>query len=83
MAWFTANRESLKAEHPDVTPQELTKLAMKEYKAISSNSAASNSITNDSISGAVKQVNGKRKLDETNGEKQSGVSKLARYGFKK
>lgn len=67
ISWFNSNKDDLMEEFPDITSAELTKFAMRKFKASSS---------------VTPKNNAKRKLDESDG-KISGVSKLAKFGFNK
>ena len=58
---------------PDLSSAELTKSAMKEYKQLPGSTKAT------SVGGQ----SGKRKIDEEDKTKQTGISKLAKFGFKR
>lgn len=64
----------MELENPAATPQEITKLGVRKYKTEVVNISAS-------TLEAEKITSGKRKLDDS--AKESGISKLAKFGFSK
>ncbi|XP_055625021.1 WD repeat and HMG-box DNA-binding protein 1 [Toxorhynchites rutilus septentrionalis] len=70
MPWFEINRRQLKGENPDATDQELIKIGLKQYKALNSLPASRG------------ETGEKRKLEDSE-KSETGVSKLARFGFVK
>lgn len=86
--WFSQNKEQLKLEWPDKKPQEFSKCAVTKYKLLYGKDKDKDKLSNGNV---VSNVSIKRKLeiedsnDENNDSelKQSGISKLAKFGFKK
>lgn len=65
--WFSENRNELLKEFPNLKSIELTSKAMQRYKSLS----------------AEKQTSQKRKQVDDGDAKQSGIAKLAKFGFNK
>lgn len=72
LIWHKENKAQLQKEKPDMTPAELTKYAMGQYKALYSAESAKET------------TSAKRKIaTDDNADKQSGIAKLARFNFGK
>ncbi|XP_049291296.1 WD repeat and HMG-box DNA-binding protein 1 [Anopheles funestus] len=74
LPWFELNREELQRQHPQTTEAELIKIGMREFKTQQSKGQPG---TSTAESGTPK-----RKLEE-NDQPETGVSKLAKFGFVK
>lgn len=83
MTWFVAHKADLQIEFPDLIAADLTKQAMRRYKALKAEGKD------------LSIVSHKRKLTDSDdaepaaagcggsGAKESGIAKLARFGFAK
>lgn len=84
MAWFAEHKPSLQAEFPDLIAADLTKQAMRRYKALKADgkdlSVASHKrkLTDDGSTDTAAVNN-----ESDSSPKVSGVAKLARFGFAK
>lgn len=76
MEWYKEIQSDLKEDNSDLTPAELTKLAMSKYKQLFP--AESKTYTNGSSDNTPNNT-GKRKSND----KQSGIAKLAKFNFSK
>uniref|UniRef100_A0A182XYT5 WD_REPEATS_REGION domain-containing protein n=1 Tax=Anopheles stephensi TaxID=30069 RepID=A0A182XYT5_ANOST len=75
LPWFELNREELQRQHPEAAEADLIKIGMREFKSHQSKGQPSTSSTAESGTP-------KRKLEE-NDQPETGVSKLAKFGFVK
>lgn len=79
MEWFNDNKVDLMLEFPDISAAELTKFAMRKYKSI---------ISEMKVDSAIKTGNKRKTMDdedtaELSMKPQSGIAKLAKFGFSK
>ncbi|XP_053663398.1 WD repeat and HMG-box DNA-binding protein 1 [Anopheles marshallii] len=74
LPWFELNRDELRRQHPEAAEAELIKIGMREFKTQQSKGQPS---TSTAESGTPK-----RKLEQ-NDQPETGVSKLAKFGFVK
>uniref|UniRef100_A0A182JY15 Uncharacterized protein n=1 Tax=Anopheles christyi TaxID=43041 RepID=A0A182JY15_9DIPT len=77
LPWFELNRDELQRKHPEAAEQELIKIGMREFRAQQPKGASSTGASSTADSGTPK-----RKLEE-NDQPETGVTKLAKFGFVK
>lgn len=83
MVWFAEHKSSLQAEFPDLIAADLTKQAMRRYKALKADGkdltvpSHKRKLTDDESTDVATVSNGSESA------KVSGVAKLARFGFSK
>ncbi|XP_050091209.1 WD repeat and HMG-box DNA-binding protein 1 [Anopheles aquasalis] len=85
MPWFEQNRTELQGRHPELDESELIKIGMREFRTQQQQkqvTTAGQSPGTPDTSSTSKVAAEKRKLDETD-RPESGVSKLAKFGFVK
>lgn len=75
MEFYNEHRAEFERDNPELTPAELTKVAMNKYKLIYPRKI------NGTPTGS-NGVSAKRKINTDDGER-SGIAKLARFSFKK
>lgn len=80
MQWFNDNKPELVIEFPDISAADLTKVAMRKYKSIFGEKKAD--------SAAIKTATKRKTMDdegtaETAMKPQTGIAKLAKFGFSK
>lgn len=85
MNFYKENRADFERDNSHLTPAELTKFAMNKFKQLYPDK--SNGTTTDESSkaqnGKYNAPNAKRKINTDDHTERSGISKLARFSFKK
>uniref|UniRef100_A0A182QLY3 Uncharacterized protein n=1 Tax=Anopheles farauti TaxID=69004 RepID=A0A182QLY3_9DIPT len=74
--WYEEQREELQKRHPEATESELIVIGMREFKTHVQQKGG------QTVGVGTPKASEKRKLEETD-QPQSGVSKLAKFGFTK
>lgn len=87
MNFYKENRENFEQDNPNLTPAELTKVAMSKFKQLyPDKSNGTTTTTNESTkaqSGKYNAPNAKRKINTDDHTERSGIAKLARFSSKK